>query len=189
MLEEPTETIIVNIVDAQPNITIGTPGSVTIEILDNDSDPVADLAVDISSSGQVRFGGFVYWSILVDNLGPNEAIGARVVNDFPANVSGVVWICSSDDGGLCPGGGSGNIDTLVDLPSGSAVEFSACAIADVFEDGGFVDNSATVIAPAGTEDPNPANNSDTLTIENIYLFADGFEDFGPEAICATLLAP
>src|SRR6185295_2398219 len=63
-------------------------------------------------------------------------------------------------GGTCTASGSGNISDAVNLPVGASTTYTAtCGIAATAT--GTISNTATVSAPAGTTDPNPANNSAT----------------------------
>lgn len=123
-------------------------------------DDDADLSVTKTDGVTVvDAGGSTTYTITVANAGPAAASGARVIDDFPATLD-CDWVCSGTGGAVCPASGSDGIDRLVDLPAGSAATFVAdCAVAEFAA--GTISNTATVTAPAGVPDPNPANDSAT----------------------------
>jgi uncharacterized repeat protein (TIGR01451 family) len=89
-----------------------------------------------------------------------------VTDAFPQTLSACAWTCTGASGGTCPASGSGNISSLVNLPGGSSVTFTAtCSISASATS--TLSNTATITAPAGVNDPNAGNNSaidnDTLT--------------------------
>ena len=110
-------------------------------------------------------GGSVTYTITASNAGPSNATGATVADTFPASET-CAWTCVAAGGGTCTAAGSGNINDTVNLPSGSSTIYTAsCTIA--VSATGALSNTATVTAPAGITDTNPANNAatdtDTLT--------------------------
>jgi hypothetical protein len=122
--------------------------------------PVANLAITKSDGGVVgRWGQPFTWTITASNAGPAAAL-ARVVDAFPAGVAGASWTCTPAGGASCPASGSGNLDTLVTLPTGGSVTFTATGTLTPFTFG--LTNSATVSPPAGTHDPAIANNTATV---------------------------
>jgi uncharacterized repeat protein (TIGR01451 family) len=102
------------------------------------------------------------YTIVVSNAGPSTATNARVQDAFPAAVASVSWTCSASTGSSCSGSGTGNIDTLVTMPSGGRVTFSATAVL-ANNSSGSLANTASVTAPAGVTDPSPDDNSATDT--------------------------
>jgi uncharacterized repeat protein (TIGR01451 family) len=104
-------------------------------------------------------GGSVTYTIVASNAGPGGATGATVADTFPASLT-CSWTCAGAGGGTCTAAGSGNINDTVNLPSGGGVTYTAaCTIAAGAT--GTLSNTATVAAPAGVTDPDPANNSAT----------------------------
>lgn len=109
----------------------------------------------------VTAGGSVTYTITASNAGPSDATGATVADTFPASLT-CTWTCGGAGGGTCTAAGSGNINDTVDVPRGGSVTFTAtCAVASNAT--GTLTNTATVAAPGGVTDPNPANNSATDT--------------------------
>jgi uncharacterized repeat protein (TIGR01451 family) len=115
------------------------------------------------------------WTLLVSNLGPDPATGARVLDALPAHLGSVSWTCTGFAGAACrSAAGLGNIDVLLDLPVGGSALFQVSAriprapLVDVV-------NIASVGAPAGQGDPVPANNTDTEVDPMGTVFFDDFE--------------
>jgi uncharacterized repeat protein (TIGR01451 family) len=128
---------------------------------------VADLSIS-KTDGLISAipGHGVTYTITISNAGPSAASGAQVVDTFPAALTGVTWTCAGSGGGSCAANGIGNISQPVTLPAGASATFTATATINPAATGSLT-NTATVTAPGGLTDPNPANNSatdtDTLT--------------------------
>jgi uncharacterized repeat protein (TIGR01451 family) len=136
---------------------------------------VANLGVTKTDGQGTYFPGEVLtYTIAVNNGGPSAVTGVNVTDNFPAQISGVTWSCSASAGSTCTNAsGTGNIATTVDLLNGGTATFTAMATVSMTASGPLV-NTATVAPPAGTSDPDPANNSSTDTDELIA--------FAPEAL-------
>ncbi len=137
----------------------------------------ADVAVGMSADpGTYAAGEPLDFTILVNNAGPAAAPGTTVVDVFPAAYTGVTWTCSGSGGGTCVAGGSGNIAQLVNLPVGGEVVFDVSGVVAPGTTGPLV-NSVTAVVGAGLTDPQPADNTATLTLQagTPLIFADGFE--------------
>jgi len=109
--------------------------------------------------GGVAPGEAVTYLIRVDNAGPSDVAQARVIDAFPSEFASVTWTCTPSNGGQCAGSGSGNINTLVNLPVGGRVVFAATGVVGDSASGRLI-NTATVAA-LGAVDPNEPNNSAT----------------------------
>lgn len=120
----------------------------------------ADLTITKTSTPTVYVAGSpLTYTIVVSNVGPTDAIGARVQDALPAPVSGFTWTCSSSGAGTClRTSGTGDIDALVNLPSGTNVTFTVSGTVPAGTTGSLL-NTATVTPPVGLTDPVPANNS------------------------------
>jgi uncharacterized repeat protein (TIGR01451 family) len=106
-------------------------------------------------------GGSVTYTIVASNAGPSNATGASVADIFPAELT-CTWTCVGAGGGTCTAAGSGNIADTVNLPAGGSVTYTASCNVSGAASGSLV-NTATVAAPAGVTDPDPADNSATDT--------------------------
>ena len=129
--------------------------------------PQADLAVTKTDGvTTVVPGTSTTYTIVVSNNGPSDAPGATVTDTLPAGISSATWTCAATAGSSCPASGLGNINVAVNLLAGGSATFTLVATISQGAVGNLV-NTATVTAPAGVTDPNPANNSatdtDTLT--------------------------
>ncbi len=118
----------------------------------------ADLTITLTDSATLLIDGeAITYTIVVTNLGPSPATGARVDDAFSARVSGVTWTCTASVGSSCPGAGAGAIAANVNLPAGGSVTFRASGTATGT---GLLASTATVTPPAGIFDP-PANSTAT----------------------------
>ena len=125
--------------------------------------PVADLSITKTDGvSTLTAGSVVTYTIVAGNAGPNDAVGATVTDTLPASLTGATWTCVASAGSSCPASGSGNINATVNLLTGGTATFTLSATLSASASGTLV-NTATVAAPAGTTDPNPANNSATDT--------------------------
>ncbi|MBL9152511.1 MAG: DUF11 domain-containing protein, partial [Verrucomicrobiales bacterium] len=122
--------------------------------------------VKTSPAEQVVQGGAVTYTITVTNAGPDAATDARVTDTFSDLLTGVTWTASYTGGATGEASGSGDIDELVDLPSGGSVVYTVTAT--VVDAGtahlaaqAIVTNTARVEASSGDTEVNTANNSDT----------------------------
>jgi hypothetical protein len=143
----------------------------------------ADVDLSIVKSGRYIVGNGIVWTLQVGNAGPGAVTAARVIDTLPSSVSGATWTCTGTSGGSCTAAsGSGDIDTTLTLPNGGGAVFEITATL-VDPTAATVINTASVQAPMGITDTNPANNSSTLDLR-VALFADGFE--GPSNLFGSL---
>ena len=106
------------------------------------------------------------YTIVVTNNGPSDVAGAAVADVAPLGASIVSWTCVATAGGSCDvPSGTGSIATTVDLSVGASATFTVAMAIDSATTTD-VTNTATVTAPSGVTDPNPADNtaSDTDTM-------------------------
>jgi len=123
-----------------------------------------DLSITVSD-GVTSYapGDTLTYTITVHNTGPDTVSGAAVSDALPAALTGASWTCTGSGGAHCPASGTGGIATsAVDLPANATATFILTATVAAGTSGSL-SNTATVSAPAGINDPNPANNSDTDT--------------------------
>ncbi len=107
-------------------------------------------------------GAFARYTVVATNSGPDPVVGATVIDNFSSSFNSPSFTCSGTGGGTCPALGTGNINALVDLPVGATVTFLITAMVSESATGNLV-NTATITAPAGVTDPQPANSSATDT--------------------------
>lgn len=115
----------------------------------------------IDGLGGVAPGVAVEYIIGVENLGPSDVGQARVVDLFPEGFESVQWTCSpvQGSGAQCLASGTGDLDTLVALPTGGRLTFRATGVISAGATGRLI-NTATVTA-VNVSDPDLFNNSAT----------------------------
>ena len=134
---------------------------------DVDTEAVVILSADLSinkTDGTTTYtpGKSVTYTITAANAGPDDAMGATVTDNFPAQVSSVNWTCVGTSGASCSASGSGNINDTVNLPAGGFVTYTVTA--NIHSDvSGSMTNTAIVSAPSGVVDSNSSNNSNADT--------------------------
>jgi uncharacterized repeat protein (TIGR01451 family) len=104
----------------------------------------------------------VTYTIVVHNGGPSDVTGATVTDALPSGITTASWSCAPDVGTSCTASGTGDIADSVTLPSGTNVTYTLTLTVPPTFTGNLV-NTATVAAPAGVVDGNPANDSATDT--------------------------
>lgn len=130
--------------------------------------PQADLAITKTDGQTTEVPGTpLTYTIVVSNPGPSSALSAVVTDSFPAAFTGATWTCTPSAGSFCAvPSGAGIISTTVTLVPGGTATFVASGVVSAAATGSLT-NTATIAAPAGVTDPNPANNTatdtDTLT--------------------------
>jgi uncharacterized repeat protein (TIGR01451 family) len=129
----------------------------------NGSGPSADLSILKSSTPSQHVAGqALAYTLTVSNLGGSDVAGARVQDSLPAAMSAFTWTCTSNGAGSCvKASGSGDVDALVNLPSGTFVTFTVSGTVPPGTTGPQV-NTATVAPPAGVNDLVVSNNSSTV---------------------------
>jgi hypothetical protein len=170
-----TFTAVCNISPAASG-SLSNTATVTVPAGDTDPDPANNSATDTDApnpqadlnitktdgSATAVPGGSTIYTITVGNAGPGNVTGATVTDNFPAAISSANWTAVYAGGATGPAAGSGNISALVNIPSGGSVTFTVTCIISAGATGSL-SNTATVTTPAGTTDPDPANNSATDT--------------------------
>ncbi|MFN8486061.1 MAG: SdrD B-like domain-containing protein [Caldilineaceae bacterium] len=153
---------------AAPTFDIDNQGRPALGGFDSGADEFPGLIANLSITKDdgvttVQPGGAVQYTIVVGNAGPDGVAQAVVVDNVPAALTNVTWTCTAPGGSLCnTANGSGNINATVNLPAGGSATFVLNGTVAADATGNLV-NTATIAAPAGTTDPNGANNSATDT--------------------------
>jgi uncharacterized repeat protein (TIGR01451 family) len=113
----------------------------------------------------VTSGNTVTYTLLITNNGPNAADGATYTDNVPATVTltGTPTCAPASGSPVC-----GAVNVAGNTVSGSVTTFPSnssvtVTISGTTTNGATIDNTATVSPPAGTIDPNNANNSSTAT--------------------------
>ncbi len=114
-------------------------------------------------------GSTLTYTIVATNAGPSAVLGATVTDLLPAQLTAATWTCAASAGSACPASGSGDITASVDLLAGGTATFTLTATVGGT---GTINNTATIAVPAGTNDPNPADNSASDNNTTIVPTAD-----------------
>ncbi|MGK2859513.1 MAG: DUF7507 domain-containing protein, partial [Thermoanaerobaculia bacterium] len=162
-------------VAVDPSVLAGTviPNTAIASSTTSDSDPVDNTATEmttVAASADLSItktdgvteaspGGSVTYTITASNAGPSDALGATVADTFAAVLT-ATWTCVGAGGGTCTAAGAGDINDIVNLPSGGSVTYTVNATISAAAVG-TISNTATVTAPAGVTDPVPGNDSAT----------------------------
>jgi len=151
--------------------TIGAPSAVTELTPANntatDSDTIifrADLKITATDGKSAAVAGSKNtYTITVTNLGPSNASGAVIKDNFPSTFTAVTYTATQTGGAFgFSTTGTGNINDAVTMPSGSKITYKATGTISSSASGSISD-TASVNAPSGVTDPNLANNSATDT--------------------------
>ena len=145
----------------------GDGGNLASWSLDIDTFTCASADLSITKTDGVSnpaAGQSVIYTITASNAGPTAAAASTVTDAFPPPLAACAWTCAGAGGGTCSAAGAGNINDIVNLPSGGSITYTAtCAIPASTAAGTVIANTATVTAPVGIPDPVPGNNSATDT--------------------------
>ncbi|MEO8505263.1 MAG: DUF11 domain-containing protein, partial [Acidobacteriota bacterium] len=152
--------------------TVTAPGGVTDpapgnnSATDNDTLSLgADLTISkAAGASTVAPGSAVTYTIVTSNEGPSDASGVTVTDTFPAACASVTYSSVASGGAAGnTASGSGNISDTVNLPSGSGVTYTAiCTTSNLAS--GPITNTAAIGTPTGVTDPNPSNNTSSVTV-------------------------
>ncbi|HET6747361.1 MAG TPA: hypothetical protein VFH06_04625 [Candidatus Saccharimonadales bacterium] len=133
--------------------------------------PKADLGISKAHSGTPTAGGTLTYNFTVTNNGPSDVSSFTISDTLDANftyASSSPNICSAAGqvvtctGSAIPGNGT---------PASRTTTFSITVNVSPSYPGGALSNTATVAVPAGTTDPNSANNSST-DATNVFVSTD-----------------
>ena len=125
----------------------------------------ADIAVIKTGPAAALAGSTISYVIDVVNGGPGVATGATFTDIVPASVTGVIWTCTASGQAICPaasGAGNNITQTLTVMPMNGRLRYAISGTLTVGATASVV-NTATVTSPPGVNDPNPGNNTSTVT--------------------------
>lgn len=144
--------------------------------------PKADLqlAKDVGQAGAL-IGDTVIFTLVAANAGPNDVVGARLVDIPPATLTNVEWACHPAGSSIpCPSSpnqtGDGAMDVRIDLPAGQHLRYDLTGTVTGAV-GAYIQNQASLIVPDGVTDPaTPNGGIASVLIVPEGVFIDGFED-------------
>jgi uncharacterized repeat protein (TIGR01451 family) len=128
-------------------------------------DLVGDLAIVKSGPVSDIPGTSLTYTLVVSNPGPSDVTGAAVSDALPGSLLGATWTATYSLGSTGPSDGIGSLSgVLVSLLSGGTATFTIVGVIDPLATG-LLENTATVTPPEGFDDPNPENNTSSVTTE------------------------
>lgn len=161
-----SETIITpNAITNQARIKVESVGNIFFDISDTNFSiqPSADLEV-VSKTGApdpVLTGSVLTYTITVRNNGPTFAENVTVSDNLPPGA--LFNSCNSTGGGVCGGSGQNRTVTFATFAAGATATITLTTEANCsLADGALISNTAAINSP--TFDPNPANNSKSVTV-------------------------
>ena len=103
------------------------------------------------------------YTIVVENVGNEEALNAEVTDIRPSQISTWTWSCigaTNGATGCTPAASSSNdFSDFINLPANSSITYQVVAVIPSSATG-ILTNTAEVIMPAGQIEPTPADNID-----------------------------
>jgi uncharacterized repeat protein (TIGR01451 family) len=150
--------------------TVSAPAGLVDAVPGNDTatettPPSIDLSIT-KTDGVATYtpGGNLTYTVTVTNNSGFTLNGVTVTDNMPALISSWTWTCApppGPPGATCAtAAGTDNINTTVDLPAGTFVNFAITATVNTAAIGAL-ENTATVSPPTGFVDAVPGNNSAT----------------------------
>jgi uncharacterized repeat protein (TIGR01451 family) len=132
------------------------------------TEPSADLSVTMTAvatpvapAGQVPTSTFYTYTIIATNNGPNNVSTVTLTDVLPA---GVTFVGATSTTGTISQSGSTITVAIPTLNSGNSVTVRLTIVSpSTIPSGGSITNTATVTAGSGGADPNPGNNSASLS--------------------------
>jgi len=106
-------------------------------------------------------GGSVTYTIVATNTGPLDATDVRIIDAVEAlpQYRGATWSCFPEFGATCTlGPVAGDIDDVIDLPSGGKATYTLQLDIDGAATGDLV-NTARLVPPSWVSDLNTSNNT------------------------------
>lgn len=153
----------------------------------------ADLEVEVTSEAEQYLpGAAVDYVVTVRNHGPDNAT-ANLASALPDGFSASTWTCQPSGGATCAATGNGSIDDTLSLPADASAVYAVTG--EVSPDAkGTLMISAAVEADAPALDPQPDNNTSSLSLEagateDDTIFENGFDSSAPAGARALVVWP
>lgn len=129
--------------------------------------PSADLWIELDDKTDFPDpAGQLEYFMTVVNPGPGPVSGVSVTMVVPPEITACAFSCTPSPGASCTPSGSGPpIIDSVDLSVGGAVYYDLVCDLDASAAGGMVTVDATVGVPSEIHDPDPANNTASVTTD------------------------
>ncbi len=122
---------------------------------------VSDLSIQKVGAADAIAGEQFSYGIELDNAGPSDALGIRLVDALPTQLRSATWTCAATGTSACPASGVGDIDFTTDLHVGDRLTINVTGQIDPAYVG-VMSNTSTVTPETGATDPTPGDHSDTV---------------------------
>ena len=160
--------------------TLGANSGYTNEVIANvPNNFSADLAISVNDAQTLAVpGNLVSYTVMAKNNGPDNIVGATILDVLPVALTGVTYTATATGGATgFTVSGTGSLSDTVNMPAGSTITYVVQGTVSAAATGTLA-NTATITAPAGATETAPGNNSatDTDTIAGLPTinFAAGF---------------
>jgi uncharacterized repeat protein (TIGR01451 family) len=125
---------------------------------------VSDLSVEKTGPTRAVAGTDIEYQIRVENAGPSDSLGLRVVDTLDAALSDVQWTCVASGTSSCPASGDTTLDMPATLHVGDELLITLTArIAPSFL--GALPNRVDIIPEVGATDPSTDDLADETSTE------------------------
>ena len=126
---------------------------------------VGDLGIEKTGPATAIPGTAISYTFVVTNGGPSDVVDALVNDALPAGIVNASWNATYSPGSSGPAAGTGSLaGVLVTLLAGGTGTFTITGSIDPLATGALV-NTSTVSPPEGVTDPNPGNETSTVTTQ------------------------
>ncbi|PNS07739.1 OmpA family protein [Solilutibacter silvestris] len=143
---------------ANPTNCATAPATVTVTAATSD----LSLVKTVTSASPALAGSTVTYKLVVNNVGPADAVGATISDTVPPQLTNVSWTCVASGTSTCgSASGTGNVNLTANLGQGAANAITVTVSGTAPASGTIAANTATVTIPPGSSDPNPGNNTST----------------------------
>jgi len=153
-----TPSVTSSVSDPDPSNNSGSAGSASITV-QNKSDLFVTAKANFTA---VKFGGTLVYTVTVTNLGPFQASAVTLVDPVPALST---FVSVNSGGASCTAPAPGQVGTVTcnlgNMASGASATVTITVQISKLPNKSSITNTATVSSP--NFDPNPANNSATVT--------------------------
>ncbi|SHH08126.1 beta strand repeat-containing protein, partial [Pedobacter caeni] len=130
----------------------------------------ADIQIQKTGPSTIVAGSAISYTITVKNAGPSNATAVNITDVIPADINGVNWTATAQNGAVISGAntGTGNISLNASIPAGNAtVQILITGTVDAAHTGTSLVNTATATPGAGITDPTPATSTVTTAVTRI----------------------
>ncbi len=131
-------------------------------------DAWADLSVHKTAEPTTALPGqTLTYTIVVQNRGPSDAVGAQVLDLLPVGITDATWTCAATGGATYAPYGIGNLVETVQVPVGGMLVYT---LRGTLNTAALITNTVTVAAPPAAGDPYPLDNSDSVVNRPLAIY-------------------